>query len=358
MKILLIANLYPSEKDKTYGTFVKMFKDGIESSTDEIKFDTCLIKGRQNSVFGKMIVYFVFYLSILYKIFFTNYDLVYNHQITHTAPILRLCRVFKNFPLVMNIHGSDVVTVDRISSVLLKVAIPLLQEADLIVVPSKYFKNEVLKRIHSLDENKFFISPSGGVSKYVFHNDQERIIQKKIVYVSRIDKGKGWDVLLDAVKILKKEKNINLMCEFYGHGEFVNDLLEKIKKDGLSDICIYYGAKTHSELSTIYNNADLLIFPTMLYESLGLVGIESMMCGCPVIGSNIGCLPEFIISGYSGFLFEPGNAIDLSDCIIRYYELEDEEKLMMSKNAIDIAQEYEMKQVSKNMIAKLFEVFR
>ena len=49
MKILLISNMYPSEKDKTYGTFVKMFKEGIEHNMNDIVFDCCFIRGRSNS---------------------------------------------------------------------------------------------------------------------------------------------------------------------------------------------------------------------------------------------------------------------------------------------------------------------
>ena len=48
MKILLISNMYPSEKDKTYGTFVKMFKEGIEHNMNDIVFDCCFIRGRSN----------------------------------------------------------------------------------------------------------------------------------------------------------------------------------------------------------------------------------------------------------------------------------------------------------------------
>ena len=54
MKILLISNMYPSEKDKTYGTFVKMFKESIEHNTNDIVFDCCFIRGRSNSFIVKV----------------------------------------------------------------------------------------------------------------------------------------------------------------------------------------------------------------------------------------------------------------------------------------------------------------
>lgn len=67
MKILLISNMYPSAKDKTYGTFVKMFKEGIEQNTNDILFDCCFIRGRSNNFMVKVYKYFVFYSTIVYK---------------------------------------------------------------------------------------------------------------------------------------------------------------------------------------------------------------------------------------------------------------------------------------------------
>ena len=115
MKILLISNMYPSKKDKTYGTFVKMFKESIEHNADDIIFDCCFIRGRSNNFMVKAYKYIIFYFTIIYKTLFFKYDFVYNHQITHSAPALRICRCFRKFKLVMNIHGGDIVTINRTS---------------------------------------------------------------------------------------------------------------------------------------------------------------------------------------------------------------------------------------------------
>ena len=107
MKILLISNMYPSAKDKTYGTFVKMFKEGIERNTNDILFDCCFIRGRSNNFMVKVYKYFVFYSVIVYKVLFTKYDFIYNHQITHSAPVLRICRYLRKFKLVLNVLSDD-----------------------------------------------------------------------------------------------------------------------------------------------------------------------------------------------------------------------------------------------------------
>ena len=111
--------MYPSKKDKTYGTFVKMFKEGIEHNANDIIFNCCFIRGRSNNLIVKVCKYSIFYITIIYKALFTKYDFIYNHQITHSAPALRICRYFRKFKLVMNIHGGDIVTIDKTSKKLL-----------------------------------------------------------------------------------------------------------------------------------------------------------------------------------------------------------------------------------------------
>lgn len=358
MKILLISNMYPSAKDKTYGTFVKMFKDGIERNADDIQFDCCFIRGRTNNFILKLYKYIVFYFSIIYKVLFTEYDIVYNHQITHSAPVLRFCRCIRKFKLVMNIHGGDIVTIHRMSQVLLGVAIPLLRVSRLIVVPSEYFKSIVLNIIPELSPEQVFVSASGGIDKREFVCLK---VQKPstgmIIYVSRIDIGKGWDILLYAVYELKKKgKFEGKKVIFVGYGAQIELLKNKIQELDLLDCCSYVGPKTHLELNELYNQADVMIFPTMLYESLGLVGLEAMACGCPVIGSNMGCLPEYIKDGATGFLFEPGNSHDLATKIIDYYNLPSNKKNTIISQAIEMAKKYDSNEIARRLVNKLINI--
>lgn len=358
MKILLISNMYPSAKDKTYGTFVKMFKEGVERNANDIIFDCCFIRGRSNSCVAKVYKYIVFYSAIIYKVLFTKYDFVYNHQITHTAPVLRFCRCLRKFKLVMNIHGGDVVTIDKRSEKLLNVAIPLLVNSKLIVVPSEYFKGIVLNRIPGISSNQLFVSASGGINKSVFtYKNTHRALTGTIVYVSRIDTGKGWDVLIDAVSELKSSgKIIEKRILFVGYGAQTELLKKRIQELDLLEYCNYLGPKTHQELNELYNEADVMIFPTMLNESLGLVGLEAMACGCPVIGSNIGCLSEYIKDETTGFLFESGNSQELATKIMDFYNLSEDQRSTMRVQAIKMAWKYDSDEISQRLVNKLKDI--
>ena len=258
----------------------------------------------------------------------------------------------------MNIHGGDIITIDKTSERLLNIAIPLLVDSNLIVVPSEYFKNVVLNKIPGIASGQLFVSASGGVDRNVFaHLDNYKDLTGTIVYVSRIDTGKGWDVLIDAVSELKlKGKIIGKRVLFVGYGTQTELLEKKIKELNLLEYCSYLGPKTHQELNELYHQADVMIFPTMLYESLGLVGLEAMACGCPVIGSNIGCLPEYVKDGITGFLFESGNSHELVDKIINFYELSTSQREKMQLEAIKMAQRYDSDKISQVLVSKLKEV--
>lgn len=353
MKILLISNMYPSVKDKTYGTFVKCFKEGLIEYDKSIKFEEAVIKGRTNSTIIKIYKYTIFYLKILFYVLFTKYDLVYVHQITHASPILLLLRTFKQFKLVMNIHGEDLLVKTKISAFLFHFSSLLLKKSNLIVVPSFYFKQILIEKQADIQNNKIFVSPSGGINNKIFQYTNTHQLSHKIIYISRIDRGKGWDTLLYALKDLKENKGLQVICYFAGTGFQIKQMKALMNKLKLNDSCIYIGPLTHQEMNDYYKQVDCLIFPTQLQESLGLVGVEALSCGCPVIGSNIGCLPEYIKHNNNGFLFTPGNITELTNCIENLYALTPNEYTNFRLNAYSTSQIYSSYSVAKAMYKQL-----
>jgi glycosyltransferase involved in cell wall biosynthesis len=69
-------------------------------------------------------------------------------------------------------------------------------------------------------------------------------------------------------------------------------------------------------VNQFYSLADILVLPTITEdEGFGIVLLEAMANGIPVVGSNIGGIPEVIVDGETGFLFEPSNYLDLAEKI-------------------------------------------
>ena len=84
-----------------------------------------------------------------------------------------------------------------------------------------------------------------------------------------------------------------------------------------------------------------------------MVGLEAMACGVPVIGSTSGGITTYLDNGKNGFTFTPGDATDLKEKILSFYGLKEEERMLLSENAIQTSRKYQSKEVSKNLITKL-----
>lgn len=134
-----------------------------------------------------------------------------------------------------------------------------------------------------------------------------------IVYVGRLEKIKGVHTLLQAMQF-----NTDIKLKIIGDGS--EELSLKAFKDLHSlDNVEFLGKLPKEEVLLAIKKSDFLVCPSEWYEVLGLTIFEAMLMGKPVIGSDIGAIPESVIHGQTGLLFQPGNAADLSEKIQTLY---------------------------------------
>jgi glycosyltransferase involved in cell wall biosynthesis len=357
MKVLLISKIYPSVSDPDYGVFIA----NIEASLVERGSNVCrsVIPGRINSTLGKLYKYFVFFLSIYKNLITKDIDLIYVHFANHSlVPLLPLYRFIRK-PIVINAHGGDIAPATRKNSLLIsKMTGNIIKHADLIIVPTGYYR-DITAAIYP--GKRIFVSPSGGVDLSLFkpkerHSDDSRIL--RIGYVSRIDTGKGWDVLLRALAWLKHHRpELRFHVGFAGYGADHSRFHAMIQSLGLGQQVAYHGQVKQSQLPGIYNSFDLFAFPTIRpEEALGLVGIEAMACGLPVLGSRVGGLPEYIKDGHNGYLFTPGEYQELAEKIIQFSSLDSEKRKNMRENALFTAAQYGKGRVIDELYDELVRV--
>jgi len=353
-KILIISNLYPSKKNPFYGSFVKNFVDDLITYNGQENTSYCVLKGRSYNVFIKLYRYFVFYIKIFYSLIFHNYDYIYVHLITHATLPIRLISYFKKLNLIFNIHGEDLLVQSKLAAIFLEIAKPMLYQSKLIVVPSYYFKNKTLELLPLLDEKKIFVSASSGVKDIFYKLPSNKTQQNNTIgYISRIDRGKGWDTLLKAIKILS-EKSLNPYVKIIGGGAEVNEMQEMIAKLGLTNV-EYIGPVEHKKLPNYYQQFKLFVFPTTLEESLGLVGLEAMASGIPIIASKLGGIQDYLIDNVNGLYFEAGNEIDLSHKIECLLGKTNEEYLKMCKSAYKTSLTYKASNVNPQLFDFIFQ---
>lgn len=277
------------------------------------------------------------------------------HYSTHSVlPLVPICKFIQK-PIIINAHGDDLLPQSRLSEILFKFTKNCVHNCKMIVVPSKYFANIANDKYK---HNNIFVSASGGVDLDIFKKynlQKEKADYLNIGYVSRIDKGKGWDIYLKALYQLK-ELDIKFKAIIVGHGEEIQFMQEMINELKLNDYVRYLGKLPQIELPQIFNDLDIFIFPSKLDESLGLVGLESMACGTPLIGSDIGGISEYVEDSVNGYLFEPNNLEDLVEKILKFNSLLYKEKSIMNQNALEAAKRFGSQEVSKNLYKKLEEL--
>lgn len=149
-----------------------------------------------------------------------------------------------------------------------------------------------------------------------------------LLAVGRLAARKGFRFLLRAMpQVLAEFPQTKLVI--IGRGGMYKTLNKQAKKLGISNSVIIEGGMEFQDLATCYRSADLVIYPSY-YEGQGLIPLEAMSSGTPVITTNGGPLPEMVDESV-GALYHPGDIEDLSKKIIE--ELKDPElRKLQSKN--------------------------
>lgn len=140
----------------------------------------------------------------------------------------------------------------------------------------------------------------------------------KMACVGRFSASKGQDLLIRALPhVLRRFPGVQV--EFLGGGETLNRCRDDAARAGLNGQCLFRGQLPHHEVLATMAAACLTVVPSWT-EAFGLVNIESMAVGTPVIAARTGGIPEIVRDELDGLLFPPGDHQALADCILRLLE--------------------------------------
>jgi glycosyltransferase involved in cell wall biosynthesis len=129
-------------------------------------------------------------------------------------------------------------------------------------------------------------------------------------------------------------KDVKLKIAGTGPQEvYLKDTVQKLGLDNIE----FLGFKSGDELKSIISNASFNIVPSEWWENNPMSIIESNSVGLPVIGANVGGIPEIIIEGETGYLFEMKNVDHLTKVILKANSLSTEEYTTISNNAVKFA---------------------
>lgn len=177
---------------------------------------------------------------------------------------------------------------------------------DKIICCSEFMKTK-------LDTNTVLAEKTVAVHNFIDIPELGTNTEKKdyVLYFGRYSSEKGVRTLIDAAK---KLPDINFVCA--GRGEYAEQMKDV---PNIKDV----GFQTGDDLVRLITEAKFSVCPSEWYENCPLSVMESQKYGTPVIGARIGGIPELVIDGENGLLFESGNAEDLAKKIRELWADED-----------------------------------
>lgn len=197
----------------------------------------------------------------------------------------------------------------------------LTYEANEVIVNSNYMKCE-LQRNFGLPFEKINVVPNGvnltmysGIERdYDFRRNYASDNEKIILYAGRLVYEKGVQHLIAAMpKILEHYHDAKLVIA--GKGGMMDELKAQVDYLGLGNKVYFTGQMPHKSLCKLYKCADISVFPST-YEPFGIVALEGMLAGNPIVVSDIGGLDEIVEHGVNGMKSYAGNANSIADSIL------------------------------------------
>lgn len=170
-----------------------------------------------------------------------------------------------------------------------------------------YFKNSKFITVYNaIDFNITIIKEVLNKKKAELLKDKKKI---KFVYLGRLESNKGIEILLNSFSEIT---NDNLELLIAGDGSLKNLVIEFQNK---GKRIRYLGFLSESQVNNLLGNSDVLIIPSIWEEPFGRVVLDAYKNCMPVIGSDIGGIPEIVKNDFSGKLIEPGNKNNLIETI-------------------------------------------
>lgn len=217
------------------------------------------------------------HVGVAYKMF-ERFDIIHDHIGSISLPTANLSKT----PVVMTLHGPFTPEFQDMFSTLTKPYLVTISQAQLKQAPKVNHAGTVYNGLN-MEYYPFKLRSKG-----------------YLLFVGRITREKGVHFAIEVAKKL----NLPLIIAAKLETAFKPDIdyFKRYIKPQLNDQIVWVGEVTEDERNKLMSNALCFLHPITWAEPFGLVLIESMACGCPVVGFGLGSIPEIIVNGKSGFV--------------------------------------------------------
>ena len=250
-------------------------------------------------------------ILLIYHLIKNKYDLtIFNPAsrgwalIKDTIFVLIAAKIFKQ-KVILWMHGNGILDYSTRPHITKKMIDECMKASIAIVVPGhnivdrfkQWVKDEKIHVIHH------GIRPSIYLGKKT--NGLKKRKKINVLYFSNMHPEKGWRVLLDAaLEILKTRKDLNFVfCgQWWGEDEklYAESMVKRFR---VQDNVKFLGATYNEMKARAFAEADIFVFPSFhIQETFGLVNIEAMEAGLPIIATAKGAVPEFVKDNINGYI--------------------------------------------------------
>lgn len=177
---------------------------------------------------------------------------------------------------------------------------------DLFISPSQFLADKMVE--HGVE------TPIVTIPNFLHPESFQPVYESDnyFVHAGRLAREKGAMTMLDAVRRLNTDTKLVVA----GTGDMEPEMRRFIQEHNVDNVEFVGHLKT-AELSRLIQRAIFTVVPSEWYENYSMIVLESLASGTPVIGSRIGGIPEQVVHGVNGLLFEPGDAADLAKQMAR-----------------------------------------
>lgn len=250
-------------------------------------------------------------------------SLVHTHWLIPQGLVGSLLHRFLNIPHISTVHGSDMSIIKKYP-ILHPFCRFIIRNVDFITVNSSYMQRQLIDVVPDSAE-KIRIIPMGiDIEKFspisVKNAKKQWDKGKTILSVGRLVNVKGIVYIINAMpEILSHHPDAILLI--IGSGPEYASLVTRTKELHLENKVQFLGIISQDDIPSYYRSADLFILPSInvegITEALGVVLLEAMSSGCPVIGSNVGGIPDIITDGENGFLVPERDSGAIAEKIVQ-----------------------------------------
>lgn len=276
-------------------------------------------------------------------------DVIDGHWGDYGAVVAYLISKIYKKKYIATCHGSDVAcgkddTPDILPEGTRSLVNVALENASYVIVESQSIASDVMRYC-----SKNPIIVHYGLDLNIFKPINKKLFEKRtVISVGSLTNRKGYEYLLKAIKkVLEKNNTINFLI--IGKGPEEQHIKQMIKElDILNNVSII-DFIPNEKLPDYYSSSEFFALAS-LHEGFGIVFVEAMACGIPVVATNIAAVPEAVDGG--GILVEPRNSDQLAEAMLKL--LEDESlRQELSRKALEHAKKFSI----EKRIDKIEEIY-